>query len=479
MVGSDVRIGYLPYTPTSHSVEAGWVAAHLGLDVQVVGDAPAVNDGAPDVLPDRAALESTAHALRETTHVVAEGPGAFLAAAVLRAAGYPGSVTVLPYVNPRRWRDVAAVIAYRHAAAPGDRVLVGSTPSAAVYASLGLDVVVAEPYGIDDGVFRLLAPGERPTPPRGRLGDGPVLLYAGRAEADKDVATVLRVGLKAGVLFPGLTTVIATHVADEAFLAHAQAALGERLVVVPAPDRSELADLYRLADVVLTASTSHFETFGRAPAEALACGTPVVAPRYDGFAEVLAQPGGVLVDVVTGPDGAPRADEAALLRGVFDVLTTPRPPRPEQVSERARERFGRSLTIHALDHLAAGPTAQAPAPGHVEQANGPTVRTVRAGAAGPPLPRAWRAALGELSAGDLSEALAWLWRDAPLTDLATADADFALAVRRFLAAPDAGRLRRADRRRADRRHTGRRDTDADTDATERIVAGRREEVSCR
>ena len=80
-----------------------------------------------------------------------------------------------------------------------------------------------------------------------------------------------------------------------------------RVRLVVNPNREQLADLYSAADVFATASTSHYETFGRAPAEALACGTVAIAPRYDGFVDVLAQPGGRLVDVEF-EDDLPRAN---------------------------------------------------------------------------------------------------------------------------------------------------------------------------
>src|SRR6185503_16294497 len=123
------------------------------------------------------------------------------------------------------------------------------------------------------------------------------------------------------------------------------------------PGRDQLAGLYAGADVFVTASTSHFETFGRAPAEALACGTPAVAPRYDGFVQVLDQPGGRLVDV-DFTDGGPHVDEDQLLRAVYEVLSAPVPPDRSTIAAAARRRLGRSATIGLLAYLAGDP------PGH-------------------------------------------------------------------------------------------------------------------
>jgi glycosyltransferase involved in cell wall biosynthesis len=362
--------------------------------------------------------------------VVAEGPAGFARAALLRAGGFSGGITVLPYLNPRRWFDVAAVAVYRRFAAPEDRVFLGSAPSAALYRALGVDVVVGEPYGIDDRVFRPRPDAERT---RRRLGipPGRLLLFSGRAQPDKDIYPLLRAALKARVLFGDLQIVLASHVVDDGYLAAAREQLdgdpGVHFVFDPPPQR--LAALYAAADVFVTASTSHFETFGRAPAEALACGTPVVAPRYDGFAEVLDQPGGTLVDV--RQDGVPEVDEERLLRGVYDVLSSPCPPRREDVSAIALRRFGRSRSIRQLSYVAGGPR---PGPSPV-----PPARL--------DLPAAWRAALAEIAHTDPMDALARFCDGRDAERLAEHDDAFAIDVRRTLCPmwPDGSRLDRGER----------------------------------
>jgi hypothetical protein len=166
---------------------------------------------------------------------------------------------------------------------------------------------------------------------------------------------------------------------------------------VAGPARELLADLYNAADLFVTASTSHFETFGRAPAEALACGLPVVAPRYDGFAEVLAQPGGTLVDVhVDEATGVPHLAGELLLRAVYDVLSSPRPPR-DDVASAALRRFGRSGTIRLLGYLAGEPSRD-PAGW-----NGVASRVE--------LPREWRQPLAQMGTGAPVDALRWFWHD--------------------------------------------------------------------
>jgi hypothetical protein len=160
------------------------------------------------------------------------------------------------------------------------------------------------------------------------------------------------------ILFPDLRIAIASHVIDESYVATLRRELGSAsgLHFIERPSSEDLADLYCTADLFVTAATSHFETFGRAPAEALASGTQVVAPRYDGFAEVLAQPGGSLVGVAM-EEGGPRVREDELLRTVFDVLSASDRPPAAQVSEAAHRRFARSRTIELLAHVVAGSDA--------------------------------------------------------------------------------------------------------------------------
>lgn len=150
-----------------------------------------------------------------------------------------------------------------------DRVFLGSTPSARIYRALGVNARVGEPSGSDGDVFRgrdgaaavLAEPGVPP---------GPMLLFAGRAQADKELDRLLRVALRARLLFPELQVVIASHVIDEMYIDAVRRELrpSSGVPLVLKPDRDQLANLYSAARVLVTAAFSHFEIFGRASAEA-------------------------------------------------------------------------------------------------------------------------------------------------------------------------------------------------------------------
>ena len=413
-------VGYFPFEQTDHSVEAGWLGQHLDLEVRVACGAPSLNEPRSQPLPPLDRLRAAVAEFLSLPTVVLEGPGGFLWAALLRAHGFRGTVTVLPYVNPRGWHDVGATALYRRFSRPGDRVFLGSTPAASVYRSCGVRASVGEPYGIDDGLFRPRTGAAERVRRAVGIGPGRVLLFAGRAQPDKDLYRLLRVSLKARLLFPDLHVVVASHVVDDAYLAAAREQLAGQgsvhFVLDPTPD--ELADLYNVADVFVTASTSHFETFGRAPAEALACGSPAIAPRYDGFVETLRQPGGVLVDVELDPEtGTPHVQEERLLRAVYEVLSSPRPPRREEVAAIARSRFGRSTTIRMLGYLVEG-NGSGPSPA--------------ARAAPAKLPTEWRSPLAEIAGRDPLDVLTWFWRECEHERLAAEDGRFVADVRRSL-----------------------------------------------
>jgi glycosyltransferase involved in cell wall biosynthesis len=415
-------IGYFPFVRTPRSAEAAWLQEHLPVTVRVAHEAPSLNARPPRPLPGLASLVSVIRPFMTMPAVVAEGPGGFLWAALLRAHGFTGSVTVLPYLNPCCWHYLAAASLYRRFAEPGDCVFLGSAPSVAVYRSLGVGAVAGEPYGIDDKLFGLRPDAAR-VRDQLRIPPGRLLLFAGRAQPDKDLYRLLRVGLKARLLFSDLRIVVASHVSDPAYLATAREMLHGDVGVhfVIDPDRGQLAGLYNIADVFVTASTSHFETFGRAPAEALACGLRVVAPRYDGFAEVLAQPGGTLVDVqIDAVTGAPYVPEELLLRAVYDVLSAPQPPSREEISATALRRYGRCTTIGLLGHLAGEGIRQRPE------------RLIPALPAPLGLPRVWQRPLAEIANRDPMDALLWFWQSCDHGHLGTHDEAFAVQIRQSL-----------------------------------------------
>lgn len=164
---------------------------------------------------------------------------------------------------------------------------------------LGLDNVVHQPLGVDLATFN---PARRDDDWRRRHAipdDAIVLAYAGRFAAEKNMPVL---GTLPARLGPRCVLV--------AIGAGPHPPHGARVRVLPyIGDPSELATALASADVFVHAGEQ--ETFGLAPLEALACGTPVVVPARAGLLEIVDG------DAVIGVSGA---TPQALCEGVVTAL---------------------------------------------------------------------------------------------------------------------------------------------------------------
>ncbi len=165
--------------------------------------------------------------------------------------------------------------------------------------------------GIDTSLFR-----PQPPDPTWRahlqLPSAPLLLFVGRLQPWKGVETAIR----ALPLIPQAILLIAGDGEDRPRLSAIAAALGlnERVRFLGSVPRQRLPSLYATVDVLVATSYAS-ETFGIGPVEAQACGLPVVATRFGGFPEVVA-------DGQTGLLVPPR-DPAALAAAVNTLLSDP------------------------------------------------------------------------------------------------------------------------------------------------------------
>ena len=166
--------------------------------------------------------------------------------------------------------------------------------------------------GIDTDRF---CPGTAEPALRRTLGlpaDAPLLLFVGRLQPWKGVTTALH----ALALLPATHLAIAGDGEERTRLEALAATLGltARTHFLGAVERGELPRYYRTADLLV--ATSHAsETFGIGLVEAQACGLPVVASRFGGFPEVVAEGHtGLLV---------PPRDPTALADAVRTLLADP------------------------------------------------------------------------------------------------------------------------------------------------------------
>ena len=110
------------------------------------------------------------------------------------------------------------------------------------------------------------------------VGAHPVLAFAGRLTAQKD----LGIALAALRDLPGVRLLVAGDGPERARL---EAAAGENVELLGPLPRGEVLGLLRAADAAIL--TSAWENFPHGVVEALAVGTPVIATRTGGVAEVV------------------------------------------------------------------------------------------------------------------------------------------------------------------------------------------------
>jgi glycosyltransferase involved in cell wall biosynthesis len=113
------------------------------------------------------------------------------------------------------------------------------------------------------------------------VGERPVLAFAGRLTAQKDLDVALAV-LRA---LPEVRLLVAGDGPERARLEEAARDLGDRVRFLGPLPRSEVLGLLLAADAAIL--TSAWENFPHGVVEALAVGTPVIATRTGGVAEVV------------------------------------------------------------------------------------------------------------------------------------------------------------------------------------------------
>lgn len=142
------------------------------------------------------------------------------------------------------------------------------------------------PVGID---FDLFSPGDKGAS-RARLGIAPeaqVVLFAGRLAPEKGISHLLKAVADLAPRHPLLALyLVGSGPLEQALRAESQAlGIQEHVCFAGYVDRLSLPDWYRAADVACLPSL--FEGFPMTAAEAMACGTPVVATQAGGAEDVV------------------------------------------------------------------------------------------------------------------------------------------------------------------------------------------------
>jgi glycosyltransferase involved in cell wall biosynthesis len=157
--------------------------------------------------------------------------------------------------------------------------------------------------GLDTDLFR-------PDPARPR-NEGEILCVGRASDPNKGVRTLVAALAKLPKLRLTLVDDPSPH--NEARRWARDAGCAERLTIAGRVSNEELVDLYRRATVV--AVPSRYEGFGLPAAEAMACGTPVVAAAAGALPEVIATGGGGLL--------VPPEDPEALAKAIATLAEQP------------------------------------------------------------------------------------------------------------------------------------------------------------
>lgn len=175
-----------------------------------------------------------------------------------------------------------------------------TAPSRSVFDELGRDrlrrphEVISNP--IDTALFAP-EPGGDNKMARGRFGlQGPVITYAGRLGAEKNIDIVLHATAALRDQGVAATLAIAGHGSHESILRNLAAKLriADRVRFLGTLAHEELALLLQISDTFVIMSTS--ETQSMVLLQAMACGVPVVAARTRALPEFVGPDNGALTD---------------------------------------------------------------------------------------------------------------------------------------------------------------------------------------
>lgn len=235
----------------------------------------------------------------------------------------------LPALAARAGGARAEAVAWRYVRrlyAQFDLVLASSSTMCARLCAAGIGGVQRQPLGVDTACF---APDARDPQWRAQIGVAPwqrVVLYAGRFAVEKNLPQLV-----AAVERLGPRYVLALIGDGPVRLA------GEQLRVLPFVQQPRLlARVLASCDAFVHAGDA--ETFGLAPLEAMACGTPVVVRAQGGLAEMVDDHVGAAV---------PGADPAAFAAAIHATCERERAALSLVARHRARQ-FDWNAVLPAL-----------------------------------------------------------------------------------------------------------------------------------
>jgi len=213
----------------------------------------------------------------------------------MRRDGYHCPALMIPHTNPYPFNLLFYFLLVAEHAHPGDLVICGSQNAARAYEYItGIPAKNICTFGIKSVYSR-----QNKRNCRERLGlpqESKILLYTGRFMNDKGISSLLGGYHRLRAEHPDALLVMSVTHIDPPYYNRLAPRMAD-VVLFHRLEKGQTAALYNAADLFVSGATSIFETYGKSPLEALACGVPAVVPRFDGFPYYIDETNGGLVDV--------------------------------------------------------------------------------------------------------------------------------------------------------------------------------------
>jgi glycosyltransferase involved in cell wall biosynthesis len=248
-----------------------------------------------------ALFAAATRAANRHTYAIAECTDGLLWLCLFRLVGDRTPFAIAPRFNHVRAREAFALLLASQLTDPRVVLFCGSRSASTAFEAFGFGCSGTYLPGIDCESFQPV-PGGRPAARRslGIDDDRERLLYAGRLAEDKHVLELLEAfAMVRKARDVELVLCVNFPTCDYAKRCRERAAEIGDVRILEAVPRDQLVLWYNAADLFVMTAVSLFETFGRAPVEAMACGTPAVVSGYDGLRETVTPSVGWLVAPVT------------------------------------------------------------------------------------------------------------------------------------------------------------------------------------
>lgn len=254
--------------------------------------------------------------------IIGSATTGFIWHSIFRLAGDKTPFAVIPHYNHVLPRDNFIALLSSQYRLPQDILISGSRSAGEAFAKMGFSCVPLYPFGIDLRRFKPLGISKATLKSScGLPKDSRVLIYTGRVQPDKNIIDLLKIFaiVKQSV---NALLVVCYNFYDNDYLRLclrvAESVGNVRFIC--RPDTTTLVRLYNAADLFVSAAVSIYETFGRSPIEAMACGTPPVVSCYNGFKESINEDCGALIPLLYNQNGCRCPDLNKFISVILSIL---------------------------------------------------------------------------------------------------------------------------------------------------------------